>query len=95
MGWDSNIAGLLRKTVGHTKMTVDASEELIVCWNGLMERGRDIWNWIVQARNVQATGLDELEVVEQAMFVDDTFEEYTGQPNEADIVDESDNESCD
>lgn len=66
-GLEFGFTSLCRRTVKYTSLSVEANEILIDCWNGLIERGKQTWERIVKAKNLQATGLDELEVVEQQM----------------------------
>ncbi|EGG05991.1 uncharacterized protein MELLADRAFT_87493 [Melampsora larici-populina 98AG31] len=103
MIWDADIAGLLRSTVKYTQSTtVQETEALINRWNGLVERGRKTWEHIVMAKSVQATALDDLEIVEQHMFFADEGEGHDGQPmddidldDDESVVDDNENESGD
>ncbi|KAH9811439.1 hypothetical protein DFH28DRAFT_1084985 [Melampsora americana] len=90
MGWNCQIASLLRVTVQYTNSTVQENEELINCWTGLVQRSKKTWESIVNAQSIQATVLDELEVVEQHMLIGEDGENRGDQP--MDDIEESEME---
>lgn len=91
--WNSGIASLLRRTLKYTGSAGEANEALIVQWEGLIGRGMETWNRIVNANSVQATTLDDLEIFEQNMMVGENDEDDGDQlqPEE----NENDSESGD
>ncbi|KAH9809034.1 hypothetical protein DFH28DRAFT_1086996 [Melampsora americana] len=68
MTWNTSVGQLLQKTYQHTTSTAEQIDSLIRRWDDLLFRSKSIWECIVNAENIEATALDELEIFEKDML---------------------------
>ncbi|EGG08492.1 uncharacterized protein MELLADRAFT_84666 [Melampsora larici-populina 98AG31] len=68
MTWDANIVELIKRTYHHTLATEQEIDTLILRWKSLVGRGVSILEDIINAKHIEATDLDELEVFEKNML---------------------------
>lgn len=99
MAWNSEIGRLLRTTLQYTKSSVEQNEALITCWDGLVSRAKGVWEECVHAKSVEASGLDDLEIIEQNLMLgDDDDEDGTDQLlllERIHLIDDSEDEESD
>ncbi|KAH9818425.1 hypothetical protein DFH28DRAFT_888429 [Melampsora americana] len=98
MAWNSDMGWLLCTTLRYTKSSVDQNEVLIRCWNGLVSRAKVMWEGIVNAESIEASGLDVLEIVEQNLTFGEDDEDDVDQLlvlEEIHLIDDSEDEESD
>ncbi|EGF98247.1 uncharacterized protein MELLADRAFT_96060 [Melampsora larici-populina 98AG31] len=92
MDWDSDMGRLLRATLQYTTCSEDDNLVLFARWQALVRRGKMLWEVIVDATSVEASGLDELEIIEQNLMLADEEDDVDDlmRLNELYLMDDTD-----